>query len=71
MNEDALRALIRESIAKHLGAKGAGESEPLRVLALADHVSHDRYALPESEGQCLIEPSVRCVHCGYCQSHGH
>lgn len=24
-----------------------------------------------SEGACLIEPAVRCTHCGYCQSYGH
>jgi hypothetical protein len=35
------------------------------------HASHFRYTLPESGGPCLIEPAVRCNHCGYCQSHGH
>jgi hypothetical protein len=34
-------------------------------------MSHQRYALPDSGGACLIEPAVTCNHCGYCQSHGH
>jgi hypothetical protein len=25
----------------------------------------------DGDGACLIEPSVRCNHCGYCQSYGH
>jgi hypothetical protein len=30
--------------------------------------------LPGSEidaGMCVIEPAVRCNHCGFCQSYGH
>jgi hypothetical protein len=23
------------------------------------------------DGACLIEPTVRCTHCGFCQSLGH
>jgi hypothetical protein len=69
MDEDALRAMIRESIARHLGV--AGEPAPPQPLPLAQHASHYRYALPESGGPCLIEPGVPCNHCGYCQSHGH
>jgi hypothetical protein len=23
------------------------------------------------EGACVIEPAVRCNHCGFCQSYGH
>jgi len=37
----------------------------------AGHASHYRYVLPESDGPCLIEPTVQCNHCGFCQSHGH
>jgi hypothetical protein len=70
MNEDALRALIRESIARHLG-----EPQPQPVLpvpvSFASHASHYRYSLPPSGGPCLIEPTVSCNHCGYCESHGH
>ena len=25
----------------------------------------------DADGACLIEPAVRCNHCGYCQSYGH
>lgn len=71
MNEDALRAMIRETIARRLAP---GEPPPPAGRAplpfIADP-SHYRYALPESGGPCLIEPAVACNHCGYCQSHGH
>jgi hypothetical protein len=70
MNDDALRALIRESIARHLGEPSP---EPVQSVPVAflSHVSHYRYALPPSDGPCLIEPGVACNHCGYCESHGH
>jgi hypothetical protein len=70
MNEDALRALVRESIARHLGEPRPGEPVA-RPVTFASHASHYRYALPESDGPCLIEPGVRCNRCGYCESHGH
>jgi hypothetical protein len=69
MDEQALRALVRDAVARHLGDQPAHPADrPINLLA---HASHYRYALPESDGPCLIEPSVRCNHCGYCQSHGH
>ena len=72
MNEDELRALVRESIARQLGgaphANPAGPSAPLPFIG---HPSQYRYQLPESDGPCIIEPGVHCNHCGYCQSHGH
>jgi hypothetical protein len=71
MNEDALRALVRESIARHLGTSAAGDSPRATPLTLTGHSSHYRYLLPESDGPCLIEPTVRCNRCGYCESHGH
>lgn len=69
LDEDALRTLVRETVRRHLGPGDAGGDE--RPLPFAAHASHVRYALPESEGPCLIEPAVPCTHCGYCQSHGH
>jgi hypothetical protein len=69
MDEQALRAIVREAIARHLGT-GSRALEP-PPLVPAGHASHYRYLLPESDGPCIIEPSVRCNHCGYCQSHGH
>jgi hypothetical protein len=70
MNDETLRAMIREAVARRLGAPSHGTpaAEP---LPFAVHPSHFRYTLPESGGPCLIEPAVRCNHCGYCQSHGH
>ena len=76
MNEDILRAMIRESVARHLGALTV-ENVPRapdragRLLPFSAHASHFRYTLPESGGPCYIEPGVQCTHCGYCQSHGH
>jgi len=72
MNEDALRALIRETVARKLG-QGQPEAGYTQVASLPflGHASHYRYSLPDSGGPCLIEPSVPCNHCGYCQSHGH
>jgi hypothetical protein len=70
MDEEAVRALVREAVSRHLGnaETGARQVSPLR---LAGDPSHYRYTLPETDGPCLIEPSVQCTHCGYCQSHGH
>jgi hypothetical protein len=65
IDEQTLRAMVREAVARHL----PGDGPQPRSLAL--QASHYRYALPESDGPCLIEPSVACTHCGYCQSHGH
>jgi hypothetical protein len=73
MTDDELRALVRQAVARHLGqAEPAASVTPMVVLR--QHPSHFRYALAtgdEADGPCLIEPTVRCNHCGYCQSHGH
>jgi len=72
LHEDELRALVRQSVARVLGQQAFGEAVSPRPGAAADrHASHHRYALPEAGGPCLIEPTVPCNHCGYCQSHGH
>ena len=64
MNEDALRAMVRESIARHLGPQRPDPRAP-QPIVLASHASHYRYNLPASGGPCLIEPNVQCNHCGY------
>ena len=74
MNEDALRALIREAVARHLTPERAGPSQAA-VTEPAD-LRDPRQPFPlrasrQSGGPCLIEPAVTCNHCGYCQSHGH
>jgi hypothetical protein len=84
MTDDQLRALVRETVARHLGVApgmSQGVASPASapavvatsVVVLRDP-SHYRYALAsgdDEDGPCFIEPSVRCNHCGYCQSHGH
>ena len=74
MNEDALRALVRDTIAR-LGSGPSGSLPPVGdmpgLLHLSSHPSHYQYDLPQSDGPCIIEPGVQCNHCGYCQSHGH
>ncbi|HEY2433819.1 MAG TPA: hypothetical protein VGI12_14180 [Vicinamibacterales bacterium] len=72
MNEDAVRQFVRETIARldaraaQPAAAGAGLVDP------ASLASNFKYSLaPSADGSCIIEPSVRCTHCGYCLSHGH
>ena len=47
----------------------------LQSQAHASHPSHIFLkVLPGSDvddGMCVIEPAVRCNHCGFCQSYGH
>jgi len=71
LNEDALRALVRDAIARMESREQGVVSEQPRLVQLASHPSHYQYTLPPSDGPCFIEPGVRCNHCGYCQSHGH
>ena len=72
MNEDELRALVRKSIARHMGgAPQPSSAFPAAPLSFIGHPSQYRYQLPQSDGPCLIEPGVACNHCGYCESHGH
>jgi hypothetical protein len=73
MNEESLRAMVRDAIARHRDpeADEPAAPRPAASLPLAAHASHYRYALAGSGGACLIEPEVQCNHCGYCQSHGH
>jgi hypothetical protein len=73
--------MIRESIARHLGPserEGTGPVAGALPTALervyASHASFVRLPLArgaDGDGACLIEPTVRCNHCGYCQSYGH
>jgi hypothetical protein len=76
MTDDELRALVREAIAKHLGP-GAPAPPPAAAAptpAWRAHVSFGKFLLPRGDdegGPCLIEPTVSCNHCGFCQSYGH
>ena len=79
MNEDELRALVRAAIQRNLGVS---ETESIRlkadttgVLTAAPIVSlsFGQYRLERApdDTMCLIEPAVRCNHCGFCKCHGH
>ena len=73
MNEDELRAMVRDSIARHVGSRGAHPTSA-PVAPFATHASHVVLPLArgaDGDGACLIEPTVRCNHCGYCLSYGH
>jgi hypothetical protein len=74
MTEDELRVLVREAVARHLqpggAAAGAEAAGSPGVPAPGVHPSFGRYLLPKEGSACLIEPSVKCNHCGFCQSHG-
>lgn len=72
MNEEALRALVRDTVARHMSG-GQPHPDPFAPapVTLVSHASHYRYTLPPAGDACLIEPTVPCNHCGYCQSHGH
>jgi hypothetical protein len=93
MTDQELRAMIRDAIARRVGADtvdtvrlkpdttgfgetGIGETgigeTGLRETGM--HASHSRLSFLRSgddDGQCLIEPAVRCNHCAYCLSLGH
>jgi len=95
MNEQELRALVREAVERHLGTRmPSPPSAPTLLRSLApegirplsernlatsspssQHSSHVLLkVVPGSEandGMCVIEPSVQCNHCGFCQSYGH
>jgi hypothetical protein len=72
ISDQELRALVRDSIARHAAAAGA--QVPLQPTVDRTHSSHLKFLLPaggDGDGMCVIEPAVRCTHCGYCQSYGH
>jgi hypothetical protein len=74
MTEQELRALVREALARHLGSSSEGPTHLPPAAAPRVHASHGMLALAagaDTEGVCLIEPSVMCNHCGYCKSLGH
>jgi hypothetical protein len=84
MNDQELREMVRESIARHLGPEQAAAVRLPQTVRLQpdttdqimherSHASHQRLPLVsgDEEGACIIEPSVRCNHCGYCLSLGH
>jgi hypothetical protein len=76
VNDQELRALVRDAVARHMGGAPAlplHESLPVKTAAPhGPHPSHGLYLTVINSGEaCIIEPSVSCDHCGYCKSHGH
>jgi hypothetical protein len=94
MDEQQVRLLVRQAIARHLGEHAgsapSGSAPEGRVsppppspsahpgagaatLRAAVHASTARFVIlrPADETECIIEPSVACNHCGYCQCYGH
>ena len=75
ISEQELRGMIREAIARHSGNAVAHEfvaTQPAAGPVAGAHASHGRFLLvPSGDSECIIEPSVRCNHCGYCVSYGH
>jgi hypothetical protein len=72
MTEQELRELVRDAVARHVRHEA---SAPQPVQLSGSHPSHGLLTLVsgggDADGACLIEPTVPCVHCGYCQSYGH
>lgn len=70
VSDQELRSLVRDAIARHAGGE---RTAPPPAPFGSIHTSHGRFLMlaPSEDGQCVIEPAVRCNHCGYCQSYGH
>jgi hypothetical protein len=75
MTEQELRLLVRDAVARYMSTEGHVQSfSPPAPFPLPPSPSFSLFVLPsgaDSEGPCIIEPSVTCNHCGYCKSYGH
>ena len=82
MTDAELRAIVRETVARHLTSARSVAPQPTLPAgahrppdagaAWGGHPSHHLYlALVNATEACVIEPAVPCDHCGYCRSHGH
>ena len=63
--------MIRDSIARHLSSGAPAADAQPAYLAHAAFIRLPLVRGGDDDGACLIEPTVRCNHCGYCQSFGH
>lgn len=72
MNDEELRALIRQAVQRHLEPE-AQASSPRPPAPATVSASFGQYRLDRApdDTMCLIEPAVRCNHCGFCKCHGH
>jgi hypothetical protein len=74
ISEQELREMVREAIARYGVAPAAPPPRlPSQPASGGIPASHGLLLLPsgDADGQCLIEPAVKCNHCGYCLSLGH
>lgn len=75
ISDQELRAMIRGAIERHVGGHAPAvpaPSVPDASPAARRHASHALLVLDgQADGACVIEPAVRCDHCGYCKSLGH
>jgi threonine dehydrogenase-like Zn-dependent dehydrogenase len=81
MNDQDLRALVRDAVARHFAppaprtshaAPGTSHPAPRTPHPAPTHVSQVQYLTVVNTGDaCVIEPDVTCNHCGYCKCHGH
>ncbi|HEX4348543.1 MAG TPA: hypothetical protein VHZ73_13290 [Vicinamibacterales bacterium] len=73
VSDTELRDMVRAAIVRQSGAiAGTGSAAGAPMPAV--HASHGLLPLArggDADGACIIEPSVRCTHCGYCLSYGH
>jgi hypothetical protein len=85
VTDQELRAMVRDAIARMQNPRAElvprqalGERslmrEPDPEAAFRASVSFAQLPLArggDGDGDCLIEPTVRCNHCGFCLSYGH
>ena len=73
ISDQELRTLVRDAIARHGRTPATVSGQVAQISGIS--ASHGRFLIAGGsaveDGQCLIEPAVRCNHCGYCQSLGH
>jgi hypothetical protein len=76
ISEQELREMVRDAIARErIGIDRSADPASTRPVATPTsdgHPSQTLFALvPAGDGDCIIEPTVRCTHCGYCKSFGY
>jgi hypothetical protein len=72
MSEIDLRALVRDAVRRHIGQPTTAGPSPASSESGGRSLTQGLYvALVNQTDDCLIEPSVRCNHCGYCKTHGY
>lgn len=75
LTEQELRAMIRGAIERQMRGHEPASPAPMVPDGLPGSRRHASHALlvldGPADGACVIEPAVRCDHCGYCKSLGH